>query len=157
MMCWWECVGWFSCVFESERWCYKFGVVDVRWVMSRCVERWLVCVWWQFVCVVGVLLFLIELGINKFCGLSDERFLKCEFGCDDMLVRVCWLIKLYVCEWVVDVLGVCVVNLVWQVWGGWCYGVLRDDWFVCVVAVCLCGVCCCFDRVRWSKFCGLGS
>lgn len=50
------------------------------------------CVWWQFVCVVGVLLFLIELGINKFCGLSDERFLKCEFGCDDMLVRVCWLI-----------------------------------------------------------------
>ena len=36
--------------------------------MSRCVGR-------RLVCVVGVLLFLIELGINKFCGLSDVRFL----------------------------------------------------------------------------------
>ena len=31
--------------------------------------------WCQFVCVVGVVLFLIELYVIKFCGLSGERFL----------------------------------------------------------------------------------
>ena len=34
--------------------------------------------WCQFVCVVCVVLFLIELGINKFCGLGGERFLWCD-------------------------------------------------------------------------------
>ena len=43
--------------------------------------------------MVCVVLFLIELGINKFCVLSDERFLRFKLGeCDDVLVRVCWLI-----------------------------------------------------------------
>ena len=37
--------------------------------MSRCVGR-------RLVCVVGVVLFLIELCVNKFCGLSDERFFR---------------------------------------------------------------------------------
>ena len=41
--------------------------------------------WCQFVCVVCVVLFLIELGINKFCGLGGERFLWC-----DMRVIRCW-------------------------------------------------------------------
>ena len=44
------------------------------------------CVWWQFVCVVCVVLFLIELDINKFSGLSDERFLRFKLGS----VMMCW-------------------------------------------------------------------
>ena len=39
-----------------------------------------------FVCVVCVVLFLIELYVNKFCGLSDERFLRFKLGS----VMMCW-------------------------------------------------------------------
>ena len=38
------------------------------------------------VCMCGVVLFLIELGINKFCVLSDERFLRFKLGS----VMICW-------------------------------------------------------------------
>ena len=45
------------------------GWCEVGDVMM-CWEMFGLCVWCQFVCVVGVVLFLIELGINKFCGLG---------------------------------------------------------------------------------------
>ena len=44
--------------------------------VTMCWEMIGLLVWCQFVCVVGVLLFLIELYVNKFCGLSDERFFR---------------------------------------------------------------------------------
>ena len=69
MICWQERVGWLRCRFESERWCYGFVVAGVRCVMLWCIVRWLVC-------EVGVVLFLIELCVNKFCWLGGWWFLK---------------------------------------------------------------------------------
>ena len=37
---------------------------------------------------------LTELDVSKFCEVGSYRFLECEFGCDDMLVRASWLIAL---------------------------------------------------------------
>ena len=54
----------------------SFGVVDVRWVMSRCVGRRLVRRCGVSLFVWCVVLFLIELGINKFCGLDGWSFLR---------------------------------------------------------------------------------
>ena len=54
--------------------------------MSRCVGRCLVCEV-VLVCLCGVCgAVLIELYINKFCGLSDERFLRFKLGS----VMMCW-------------------------------------------------------------------
>ena len=80
-ICRWSCDGWYliELCYESEggflvcvaslgwwvlgRWCYDvFG------------DDWFVR-WCQFVCVVCVAV-LIELCVNKFCGLSDERLFR---------------------------------------------------------------------------------
>ena len=64
--------------------------------------------------MVCVVLFLIELGINKFCGLGGERFLWC-----DMRVIRCWR----ECGSLLN-LGLRVSEFFWwvlRVWGGRCY------------------------------------
>ena len=59
-----------------EFWGGRCEVGDV----TMCWEMIGLCVWRQFVCVVCVVLFLIELGINKFLGWVMRDFWDLSWG-----------------------------------------------------------------------------